>query len=383
LGLCKKEFQLLWAENVQTENLKILIAAGGTGGHLFPAISIAEQIRQREPSVEFLFVGAKGKLEERAVPEHGYSFRSIWISGFARGFRAKNILVPLKILVAVMQSIALIRNFKPDTVVGTGGFVTGPVLYAASLLHVPTLIQEQNSIPGFTTRRLARRVNEVHVGFEATIRFLKSAANVKVSGNPTRETLGTVERAKGVEFFHLDPQKKTLFAFGGSLGASSMNSAVLGFAEELCRKGFQLIWQTGELDYERIKSDLASLSGVRIEKFIEKMEYAYAAADLVVSRAGAITLAELTRVGRAAILVPYPHAAAGHQLLNARALVDAGGAALILDHELVPALKDAAFGLLQDDCRREEMAQRSRSLGKPDAAKTIAEAVLRLARTAA
>jgi UDP-N-acetylglucosamine--N-acetylmuramyl-(pentapeptide) pyrophosphoryl-undecaprenol N-acetylglucosamine transferase len=368
---------------VQTGNLRILIAAGGTGGHLFPAISIAEQIKRNEPSVEFLFVGAKGKIEERAVPERGYPFRSIWISGFARGLKARNLLVPLKILVAVMQSIALIRDFKPHTVVGTGGFVTGPVLYAASLLHVPTLIQEQNSIPGFTTRKLAGRVNEVHVGFEGTIRFLRSARNVKVSGNPTREALGTVERAKGVVFFNLDPQKKKLLVFGGSLGASSINTAILGFAEELCRRGFQLIWQTGERDYEKIKSDLASLSGVCIEKFIEKMEYAYAAADLVVCRAGAITLAELTRIGRAAVLVPYPHAAAGHQFLNARTLVDVGGAALVLDHELVPALKDAVFELLQDDRRREEMAQRCRSLGKPDAAKTIAEAVLRLARTAA
>jgi UDP-N-acetylglucosamine--N-acetylmuramyl-(pentapeptide) pyrophosphoryl-undecaprenol N-acetylglucosamine transferase len=366
---------------VQTGNLKILIAAGGTGGHLFPAISIAEQIKQIEPGVEFLFVGAKGKIEERAVPEHGYPFRPIWISGFARGLRAKNILVPLKILVAVMQSIALIRNFKPHAVVGTGGFVTGPVLYAAGLLDVPTLIQEQNIMPGFTTRRLARRVNEVHVGFEGTIRFLKSARNVKVSGNPTRDALGVFKREKGVEFFHLDPPKKTLLVFGGSLGASSINRAVLGFAEELCRKGFQLIWQTGERDYEKIKSDLTSFSGVCIEKFIEKMEYAYAAADLVVCRAGAITLAELTRVGRAAVLVPYPHGAAGHQLLNARTLVDAGGAALVLDHELVPALKGTVFELLQDDRRREEMARRSRSVGKPDAAKTIADAVLRLART--
>jgi UDP-N-acetylglucosamine--N-acetylmuramyl-(pentapeptide) pyrophosphoryl-undecaprenol N-acetylglucosamine transferase len=157
--------------------------------------------------------------------------------------------------------------------------------------------------------------------------------------------------------------------------------AVLGFAEELYRRGFQLIWQTGERDYEKIKTDLALLSGVRVEKFIGKMEYAYAAADLVVCRAGAITLSELTLVGKAAILVPYPYAAAGHQLLNARALVDAGGAALVLDHELVPALKDTVFGLLQDDRRREEMARQSRSVGKPDAAKTIADAVLRLAKT--
>jgi UDP-N-acetylglucosamine--N-acetylmuramyl-(pentapeptide) pyrophosphoryl-undecaprenol N-acetylglucosamine transferase len=365
---------------VQKENSRILIAAGGTGGHLFPAISIAEQIKQIEPAVEFLFVGAKGRIEERVIPEHGYPFRPLWISGFARGLKARNILVPLKILVALMQSIALIRTFKPHVAVGTGGFVTGPVLFAASLLHVPTLIQEQNSFPGFTTRRLARKVSEVHVGFEETTRFLKSARNVRVSGNPTRDTLGTIGKEKGVRFFNLDPQKKTLFVFGGSHGASSINTAVLGFVEDLCGRGIQLIWQTGERDYEKIKSDVVSLAGVHVEKFIEHMEYAYAAADLIVCRAGAITLAELTRVGKAAILVPYPHAAAGHQLLNARTLVDTGAAALVLDHELVPALRHAVFELLQDDRRRDEMARRSRSLGKPDAAKTIAEAVLRLAK---
>jgi UDP-N-acetylglucosamine--N-acetylmuramyl-(pentapeptide) pyrophosphoryl-undecaprenol N-acetylglucosamine transferase len=366
---------------VQTGNPRILIAAGGTGGHLFPAISIAEQIKEIEPGAEFLFVGAKGKIEQRVVPERGYSFQPIWISGFARGLKARNILVPVKIVVAMMQSVALIRNFKPHVAVGTGGFVTGPVLYAASFLHVPTLIQEQNSFPGFTTRRLARRASEVHVGFEETTRFLRSARNVKVSGNPTRDTLGTIEREKGAGFFNLDPHKKTLLVFGGSLGASSINMAVLGLAEDLCSRGFQLIWQTGERDYEKIKSGLISSSGLCIEKFIEKMEYAYAAADLVVCRAGAITLAELTRVGKAAVLVPYPHAAAGHQLLNARALVDVGAAALVLDHELGSNLKETVFGLLQDDRRRDAMAQRSQSLGKPQAAKTIAEAVLRLART--
>jgi UDP-N-acetylglucosamine--N-acetylmuramyl-(pentapeptide) pyrophosphoryl-undecaprenol N-acetylglucosamine transferase len=364
---------------VQKGNPRILFAAGGTGGHLFPAISIAEQIKQIEPGVEFLFVGAKGKIEERVVPEHGYPFRPIWISGFARGLRARNILVPVKIVVAMMQSFALIRNFRPHVAVGTGGFVTGPVLYVANLLHVPTLVQEQNSFPGFTTQRLARKASEVHVGFEETTRFLRSARNVKVSGNPTRDTFGTVTREEGARYFHLDPQRKTLLVFGGSLGAASINKAVLEFVNDLCAGGYQLLWQTGERDYEKVKSASISSSGLCIEKFIEKMEYAYAAADLIVCRAGAITLAEVTRVGKAAVLVPYPHAAAGHQLLNARAVVDAGAAALIFDHELVLKLEDMVFGLLQDDRQRDEMAKRSRSLGRPEAAKTIAEAVLHLA----
>jgi UDP-N-acetylglucosamine--N-acetylmuramyl-(pentapeptide) pyrophosphoryl-undecaprenol N-acetylglucosamine transferase len=365
---------------VQKQNPRILIAAGGTGGHLYPAISIAEQIKQIEPATEFLFVGAKGRIEERIVPEHGYSFRPIWISGFARGLKAKNLLVPIKIIVAMIQSLALIRNFKPQAAVGTGGFVTGPVLYAATILQVPTLIQEPDSYPGYTTRRLARRATEVHVGFEEATRFLTSAKDIKVSGNPTRNTLGTITREEGARFFRLDPQKTTLLVFGGSLGASSINRAVLGLTGDLCRSGFQLVWQTGERDHEKAKTAVRSMSGVRVEKFIEKMECAYAVADLVVCRAGAITLAELTRVGMAAILVPYPYATAGHQLLNARTLVDAGAATLVLDHELIPRLKAAVFEVLGDERRRGEMAMRSRSLGKPDAARTIAEAVLRIAR---
>lgn len=364
---------------MQKRNPRILFAAGGTGGHLFPALSIAEEIKKMEPITEFLFVGARGKIEEWVVPERGYSFRAIWISGMARSLKPSNLLVPIKIFVSLMQSLGLIRNFHPDVVVGTGGFVTGPVLYAATLLRVPTLIQEQNSYPGFTTRKLASRVNEVHIGFETTIRYLKSAQSVVVSGNPTRGELGTVGRENGAKFFQLDPRKKTLLVFGGSLGAASINTAVLRFVDDLKAADVQLIWQTGEHDFERIKFVTTPLSHIRVEKFIERMEYSYAAADLVVCRAGAITLAELTRVGKAAVLVPYPHAAAGHQLLNARALVDAGAATLVLDDELFPKLKDEVFALFRDDDRREEMARRSRSLGNPDAARKIAEAVLRLA----
>jgi UDP-N-acetylglucosamine--N-acetylmuramyl-(pentapeptide) pyrophosphoryl-undecaprenol N-acetylglucosamine transferase len=367
---------------VQKGNPRILIAAGGTGGHLFPALSIAEQVRRLEPGVEFLFVGAKGKMEERVVPEHGYPFRSIWISGFARALKARNILVPLKVVVATIQSFSIIRDFRPHVVVGTGGFVTGPVLYAANLLRISTLVQEQNSFPGFTTQRLARKASEVHVGFEETTRFLRSARNVKVSGNPTRDALGTITKEEGARYFHLDPQRKTVLVFGGSLGAASINKAVQEFVNDLCAGGYQLLWQTGERDYDKIRSTQVPSAGIRIEKFIEKMEYAYAAVDLVVCRAGAITLAELTRVGKAAVLVPYPYAVAGHQLLNARAVVDTCAAVLIFDHELELKLRDTVLGLLQDDHRRDEMANRSRSLGRPEAARTIAEAVLRLAKVA-
>jgi UDP-N-acetylglucosamine--N-acetylmuramyl-(pentapeptide) pyrophosphoryl-undecaprenol N-acetylglucosamine transferase len=364
---------------VQKKNPKILFAAGGTGGHLFPAIAIANEVRRIEPNAEFLFVGTKGKIEKRVVPEHGFNFRAIWISGMARRFKPGNLLVPFKLLVSLMQSLALIKSFRPDVVVGTGGYVTGPVLYIATLLRLPTLIQEQNSYPGFTTRKLAPKVNEVHVAFEETKRHLSPKSNVKLSGNPTRNALGSVARQEGAAFFHLDPSKQTLLIFGGSLGAGSMNDAVLGFFRELANDGIQLIWQTGERDYEKILSSTKGTEGLRVEKFIEHMEYAYAAADVVVCRAGATTIAELTRLGKPAILVPFPHAAEGHQQLNARALVEAGAASLVSDNELVPKLKETVFALLRDDQQRAEMANRSRLLGKPNAAREIAEAVLRLA----
>ncbi len=367
---------------MQKGNPKILFAAGGTGGHLFPAIAIADEIRKTEPGTEFLFVGARGKIEERVVPELGYPFCPIWISGVARSFKLSNLLAPIKVLVSMMQSISLIRNFRPEVVVGTGGFVTGPVVYAATLLHVPTLIQEQNSYPGFTTRKLAGRVNETHVAFEVTKSFLKSARSVKLSGNPTRDTLGTINREEGARFFQLDPRKKTLLVFGGSLGAASINAAVLDFVDEIVVGDFQLIWQTGERDYDRMKHETGGLRSVRVEKFIEKMEYAYAVADLVVCRAGAVTIAELTRLGKPAVLVPYPHAAADHQLLNARSLVDTGAVRMVLDHDLIPKLKGTILELLREDGQRESMARKSKALGKPSAAGEIAEAVLRLAGTA-
>lgn len=360
-------------------NLKILFAAGGTGGHLFPAIAIAEEIKKLEPATEFLFVGTKGKIEARVVPERGFPFRTIWISGMARSLKPANLLIPAKVLVSIMQSFSLMKSFHPDVVVGTGGFVTGPVVFAATLLRIPTLLQEQNSYPGFTTRALAGRVNEIHVAFEETKGFLKSARIVKLSGNPTRDALGTVRRDEGAKFFQLDSRRKTLLVFGGSLGAASINAAVSGFVEDIAASGYQLIWQTGERDYARIKDRTSGLAGICVLKFIDRMENAYAASDFVVCRAGAITISELTRVGKAAVLVPYPHAAAGHQVMNARALVAAGAAKMVLDHELIPTLKDVVFDLFHDDRLREAMARKAQSLGKPDAATTIAEAVLHLA----
>lgn len=362
----------------------IVFAGGGTGGHLFPALAIADEIRKRKPDAQIAFVGTRDKLEARVVPQRGYAFHAIWISGLRRTWTFGNLLFPLKVLVACVQSFFLLRKLKPDVVVGTGGYVCGPPLVMASLLGIPTVIQEQNTLPGITTRLLAARATQVHLSFEATKEFLKRTDNIVVSGNPTRMT-EPIDREEGLRLFHLNPEKKTLLVFGGSLGASSINRAVAAILSDLRAMDVQTIWQTGELDYESMHRTVQQMGAdreepvVRVYKFIDRMQYAYAACDLVVCRAGATTLAELTSYGVPAILVPYPFAAADHQRRNAEMMVRAKAAEMVHDADLGVQLLGKLQELLTDDHRRTMMAERARALGKPDAAATVATAVLALA----
>lgn len=369
---------------MQARTLSVLFAGGGTGGHLFPAIAIATEIRRLRPDTRITFAGTRKKIEARVVPQHGYDFSPIWISGFTRRFSVGNLLFPAKVVVALMQSWALIRKCRPDVVIGTGGYVAGPVVSMASALGIPTIIQEQNSYPGVTTRLLASHVDEVHVTFEASLRYLGRKDNVRVTGNPTRESVGSISRKVGREFFHLDDRKKTLLVFGGSLGAGSINRATLECVADLVNEGVQVIWQTGAEHHEALAAGLASRGkgveeAVRIYSFIEKMEYAYGASDLAVCRSGATTLAELTRGGVPSILVPYPHAAADHQTENARAMIDAGAAVMLTDDEIHKKLASTVRRLMSDDQSLSLMAERARSLARPDAAGNLARAVLALA----
>jgi UDP-N-acetylglucosamine--N-acetylmuramyl-(pentapeptide) pyrophosphoryl-undecaprenol N-acetylglucosamine transferase len=296
-----------------------------------------------------------------------------------------NLLFPLKAAVGIMQSFILMKKLKPDVVVGTGGYVCGPPLYAASVLGIPTLIQEQNSYPGVTTRKLATRVNEVHLTFENSKRYLTRLDNVKVSGNPTSVRLGTVSREEGAKHLDLDATIKTLLVFGGSLGAASINNEIENILLEVMGWNVQLIWQTGQSDFDRIekivarKLDEAGSRRVRVHKFIERMDLAYAAADLAVCRAGASTLAELMVVGLPSILVPYPFAAADHQTENARAMVEANAAMMVKDSELRERLLTTLRELIGDETKLATMSAKAKSLGRPDAARVIADAVLALA----
>lgn len=356
----------------------ILFAAGGTGGHLFPALSIADEIRKKDPAAKFVFAGSRDKIEARVVPQRGFEFDPIWISGFHRGLRPENLLFPFKVVVSLVQSFFLIRRFRPDVVVGTGGYVCGPVLTVASFMGVPTVVHESNSFPGVTTRMLSHRVTKVFTAFESTARWLKRTDNVELVGTPTRESLDVASRESAQKFFGLDSGRKTVLVFGGSLGATSVNRALSGTVDELVRTGIQFIWQTGERDYAEIRKQVEGKNIGWVGPFIDRMEFAYAAADLVVSRSGATTIAELTRVGKAAILVPYPYSAADHQTMNANSLAQSGAAMVLKDGDVKEHLGKTIQMVLGDRSVLDTMAKAAKALGKPGAGAVIAEKILAL-----
>ncbi|MFA6540973.1 MAG: undecaprenyldiphospho-muramoylpentapeptide beta-N-acetylglucosaminyltransferase [Bacteroidota bacterium] len=361
--------------------MTILFAAGGTGGHLYPAIAIAEEIVKREPAARIVFVGTKKKIEARVVPRKGYEFLTIWISGFSRTVKLNTLLFPVKVIVSLVQSFFLMMRVRPSVVVGTGGYVCGPILFIASLLRIPTVVHESNSYPGVTTRMLAPVVDRVFITFEVTKKWLSSKARTEVVGNPTREELSAVNCDDAYRFFGLSKEKKTVFAFGGSLGASSINKAMPALVQDAVDHDFQIVWQTGETGTQAGMT-VQHHENIKVMKYIDRMDYGYAVADVVISRAGATTLAELTRLGKPAILVPYPLAAARHQELNAKTMVDAGAAMMIDDSQLQKVLVKEATSLLWDAEARHAMHEKSLALGKSEAGKEIAEKILHITANA-
>ncbi len=366
---------------------RIVITGGGTGGHLYPALAIADEIRRRRKDVEIVFIGTAGKIEARVVPKEGYRFETIWISGFRRAWSWSLLLFPLKVCVSLIQSMLILRRMRPAVVVGTGGYVCGPPIFMATLLGIPAVVQEQNSFPGVTTRLLAKRATVVFIAYEGSRRFLPAAAKTALVGNPTRSSVGNVRREEAARFFGLNPHEKTVLIFGGSLGASSINRAVEKRLPQVLGENTQLVWQTGERDFDAGASAVGNLrpeqrERVKVLAFIDRMDYAYGASDVAVCRSGASTLAELALAGMPAILVPYPHAAADHQTENAKAVAEQGAAVLCPDSEIGVTLGDMLGDLLVDDARRNRMAQHMRSLARPDAAARIAEKVISYVRDA-
>ncbi len=360
---------------------RIVFAGGGTGGHLFPAVAIAERLIEKG-SVDFIFVGTKNKIEARVVPQLGYKFRAIWIGGFSRRFRVSNFLLPLKVLVSVSQSMKLLFGFKPQVVVGTGGYVSGPVCAAAVITRTPIVLQEHNSYPGVMTRMFAPFAREVHIAFDSSKKYFRGKGNLRLTGSPVRK-MQKVKRDDAMKFFGLPMGRKTIFITGGSLGAMRLNSAVLQVADELVKRDCQLIWQTGTVDCERIKNSFRDRSGetrnIRIEEFVDRMELAYSAADIVICRGGATTVAELIYFDLPAVIVPYPYAAANHQVENARALVEAGAAVMVQESEMEERFKVELLGLLDAPEKLNTMRENMRGLQHHDAAGVIAESILRIA----
>ncbi len=363
-------------------SVRIIISGGGTGGHIFPAIAIADAIKAKAPEAEILFVGAKGRMEMERVPKAGYSIKGLWISGFQRSLSLQNLLFPVKLASSLFAAWNILRSFRPLAAVGVGGFASGPLLEVATRMGIPALIQEQNSYAGVTNRLLAKRVQKVCVAYPGMERYFPQEKLI-LTGNPVRtEVFSTlISKAGAAAFFGLDPEKPVVLLFGGSLGALALNEAVEAAAGLLkTRPEVQVIWQTGKLYFERFKeTETGQLPQVRILPFLDRMEMAYAAADLVICRAGALTISELCLIGKPAILVPSPFVAEDHQTKNAQALASQHAAVMVKNAEAKTKLWPEVFRLIDEPALRQNLAEKIKSLGKPDAARHIAEEVLKLA----
>ena len=331
---------------------RIIISGGGTGGHIFPAISIAETFKQRFPDSEILFVGADNRMEMERIPTAGYNIIGLPISGFNRRNIFKNIQTIAKLLKSLCMAKKIIREFRPDVVVGVGGYASGPTLWAAATLKIPTLIQEQNSVAGITNKFLGKKVNRICVAYEGMERFFP-ACKIILAGNPVRKDLeeGILKKEEAWACFHLQPTRKTVLIIGGSLGARTINNGVLQGFDRLINAGIQVIWQTGRYYYDSIKQFVKGKEThnmLWLSDFISRMDYAYAAADLVVSRAGAGTISELCLLKKPAILVPSPNVAENHQTKNALAIANRQAALMITDKEAESQLADCILKLIHD-----------------------------------
>lgn len=361
--------------------LKVIIAGGGTGGHIFPAVAIGHALRRLNEDTELLFVGAKGKMEMEKVPQEGFEIVGLDIAGFNRSNMLKNLALPFKIIKSYMQARSILRSFKPDAVVGVGGYASFPVLNAAQGKGIPTLIQEQNSYAGKSNKILGKKAKAVCVGYEKMERFFPKEKLI-FTGNPVRHKIAqsNLTRAEGQEWLGLDENKKTILIVGGSLGAKSINEAIDEQLEGLLDEDVQLIWQTGKLYYEQAKQRAAAFSDkVKVYDFIKEMDYAYAAADVVVSRAGALAIAELCIVAKPVIFVPYPFAAEDHQTSNAMSLVEHNAAMMVKNSDAKAELIKKLKNLLHDESMQDLMSKNLKALAIKDADERIAKKVIEIA----
>jgi UDP-N-acetylglucosamine--N-acetylmuramyl-(pentapeptide) pyrophosphoryl-undecaprenol N-acetylglucosamine transferase len=360
-----------------SNNYRFLFAGGGTGGHLFPAIAVAQKIKEKKPQADIMFIGTKHKIEGRLVPELGYKFKSIWIKGFSRGSVLQNILFPVKLVVSTVQSMLINLSFRPKVAIGSGGYVSGPAVYAAYIIGAKVVLLEQNSYPGVTTRMLEKYADEIHISFEESRKYLKNKKRIYLTGNPVRETLTLTDRNEALSKFNLKPGKRTVLVLGGSLGAATLNKAAYSLLESLKRYEVQLIWQTGKNYYDQYKEHASE--NIYISPFVEDMNAAYSACDLLISRAGATTIAEIAVLGIPSILIPSPNVAENHQYYNAKFLSDSNAAILLEDKDaltgLLPVIEDTLF----NEERLNQLRQNSRKCGRKEAADIIADRAIKIA----
>ena len=359
------------------KKLNILISGGGTGGHIYPAIAIANELKKRNADANFLFVGAKDRMEMEKVPQAGYAIKGLWISGIQRKLTLKNLMFPFKLMSSLWNATKIIKKFKPDVVIGTGGFASGPTLQMANRKGIPTLVQEQNSYPGITNKLLSKKATKICVAYDGLERFFPANKIVK-TGNPVRQDLLEItdKRSEAQEFFKLNSDQKTLLILGGSLGARTINKLLESQINWLVDNNVQVIWQTGKLYYDEYKH-FDSLSGVKVVEFINKMDLAYAATDMIISRAGAGSISELCIVGKPVVFIPSPNVSEDHQTKNALAVVDKNAAILMRENELNGFQKQFE-SLLNDEKKQQELSKNIKLLALPKATEHIVNEVEKL-----
>ncbi len=359
------------------ENYKFIISGGGTGGHIYPAIAIANELKSRFPNAEFLFVGAQDKMEMQKVPQAGYAIKGLWIAGLQRKLTLQNILFPVKLIISLLKSRAIIKSFNPDVVIGTGGFASGPLLQMANLLNIPTLIQEQNSYPGITNKLLSNKANKICVAYENLERFFPNKKMI-LTGNPVRQDLTAIDskREEAIKFFNLDPSKKTLLILGGSLGARRVNQLIEKELDFFASQNVQIIWQCGKFYFDEYKK--YNSNSIQVFAFLDRMDLVYAAADFVISRAGASSVSELSIVGKPVIFIPSPNVAEDHQTKNAKSIVDSKGALMIKESELEENFNSVFSDLVINENLQKQLSDNIKKLAKINATKDIVDEIVKL-----
>jgi UDP-N-acetylglucosamine--N-acetylmuramyl-(pentapeptide) pyrophosphoryl-undecaprenol N-acetylglucosamine transferase len=358
-------------------NQRYIIAGGGTGGHIFPAIAIADALKQQQqPNCEILFVGASGRMEMEKVPQAGYKIVGLQVVGLQRSLTLKNLLFPIKLLKSLFQAFSVIRNFKPDACIGVGGYASGPVLFIAALLGVKIFIQEQNSYPGITNKILSKFAKKIFVAYDNLNQFF-NPSKIILTGNPVRKDITATLPAKqaAASFFGLSENKKTILIIGGSLGARTINEAIEKNLPSFTQNGFQILWQTGKIYYDGIieRTKNADLSSVKILQFIKEMNMAYSIADVIISRAGALSISELCIVGKPTVLIPSPNVSEDHQTKNAMALVNKEAAILLRDNEAKDKLGTVLLNLMKDETTLNVLSANIKTLAKTNAATEIVQ----------